>query len=365
MEHLDLVRELKLIDKNNCPKFKKGDSYKPAKAVLFQKYAPNGAAYDVMISWLQKSIRRNLVVQAMYCAVQIANMRGIFFSHLLNRLIIILSEDIGFAEQGLCKLAVDTYINCWRRRRETGDDLGDENKAAILKLVKNLASASHSRYVDEVIHWWEHGNVTISDNSIANFRKLLTVGKFVDAAAVALNIATAARRESCKVAGKRKQLEIFKCWSILLETKHPDIYPLFRLYELRKDDLQLVHAVGIVAMRRELPTFEKYIVKGVRKTWDELLTLKIPILNAAIDKHTMIGRNILGRGSVYFWTEGVKLAKEIDFGRSKEFRDVFIAEAREREGYNRYKVLTARPYQETIVKQTIAASKRNLDLRDF
>ena len=76
MNSLDLLVESGVVDAKYYP-LMKAEDFKKTNAVIFQKYCPNGAHYDIMISWLQKAIRRNLLQQALYCVVWLVEMEGI------------------------------------------------------------------------------------------------------------------------------------------------------------------------------------------------------------------------------------------------------------------------------------------------
>ena len=91
------------MDRNGIPKFKK--EFKRVGIVVCPQYCDNNVYYDIMISWIQKSIRRGNLKEALYCAYHIYNSGGVHISHMINRLILIASEDIGIA----CKCATFVY----------------------------------------------------------------------------------------------------------------------------------------------------------------------------------------------------------------------------------------------------------------
>ena len=233
MNSLDLLVEANILDEDYYPLMKPAD-VKRSKAVIFQKYCLNGVHYDVMISWLQKAIRRNLNQQALYCVVWLTEMNGIFLSHTLNRLLTILSEDIGMAESGLAKLVYTAYTGIWKRRKSKGD-LCEENKGAFLEIVNEFSRAKHSRYTDEIMHWCELTQLELADYSVQAFRDYLAAGDYEKASAIVIEVHDSKEQISggCVASGRRKRLKVFRYWDVLLEhvNDNEDIHYLFKLYE--------------------------------------------------------------------------------------------------------------------------------------
>lgn len=148
-----------------------GKEYKRCKAVIFQEFCPSTKlGYDVMISWLQKSIRRGLVDEALYVAIHLAEMKGIFLSNLLNRLMTILSEDIGPANPGLATVLYPLYKEIKEGRPQTGalrehETLSDRIKENICKITCLLAKSSKSRITDWIIFASKEGLKDVDETS--------------------------------------------------------------------------------------------------------------------------------------------------------------------------------------------------------
>ena len=125
MQSLDFLIDKGLIDQDQRPIRQIGPIKIVRHGVIMQQLCRNGLRYDIAVSWLQKAIRRGLVHDALYCAYQIADLcttddthklieGGMFVSHLLNRLMTIMSEDIGPAEPAITQLCVPIYLKIHR-----------------------------------------------------------------------------------------------------------------------------------------------------------------------------------------------------------------------------------------------------------
>lgn len=107
---------------------------------------PNGYVFDEVKSALQKSIRRGLVNEALVWASIMYDMGGPFRSNLVNRLMVIVDEDVGLANPWMAVAVVKSL------KEYFGMEEGNKKKLVVMKIVKALAQSKKSRIVDSIIH---------------------------------------------------------------------------------------------------------------------------------------------------------------------------------------------------------------------
>ncbi|GAH65537.1 unnamed protein product, partial [marine sediment metagenome] len=105
-----------------------------------QQYTRGGYYRDEIVSLLQKAIRRGLKREALFAAKELYNMGGPFLSNLINRLKVIVSEDISIGNLYLPIFASKLLFN---GRRESSD---------ILKLICIMCDCVKCRWCDELVH---------------------------------------------------------------------------------------------------------------------------------------------------------------------------------------------------------------------
>ena len=279
-------------------------------SVIAQKYCEDGLPYDVAISWLQKAIRRGKEDEAMYCAAQIGNLKGVFLSHLLNRLVVIASEDIGCANSNAIVYVSQVYFEALEIKKR-GDDCNSIMRQSIMKLVMYLSESPKSREVDWIIHLMDGVNCVIepnSDQNLAKFRSYLERGNAWDASRLAMashKSGLTCKKQSISIDGSLKRRKVFNYWKIMIESNDKVIYQLYRLFCKRYDLLQLIHAVLICCGYSRSTESRLDMVKPME--WDDALVYGPTLLDVAVDRHTHIGRSVLGRGMKHFILEGCKL----------------------------------------------------------
>lgn len=351
METLDYLVSKGLLDDDYYPVTPKEPIKVVQNGVIFQQQCQNGLPYDIAISWLQKAIRRGLRDQALYCAYHIASLGKIFRSHLCNRLITILSEDIGPAEPGLAVLIEVIYDNAKSAEK---DGSMDEMHEAIIKMVSLLSDSRKSRITDWLIH--------DSDNS-GEPTSVMIDGLLPLVQWVIYMCRDRVQEEgwitvSYTYRGKKfqfkKKLSLYHVWNIILDVtegtdKYDDIVALIKLFTIRGPLyglLHFIHAATLVYMSNEkdLPDFPNDL-----PVWTDLKKLKYPIMNDSVDVHTGYGRRLLGRGQAEFIHHGSKLKNWTPFPGEKKIIQKLI------EALEPFEVEDSKPrkYQAKIVKDSV------------
>ena len=388
-------------------------TYKRAKAVIFQEYClTTELRYDVMISWLQKAIRRGREQEAWYVTAHLANMRGIFFSNLLNRLMVILSEDIGPAAPEIAQKLYPLYRNIKENRPKTGvlrdvETVTPQMQQDLWDIVMVLSGARKSRIADWLIHsvgrqeepiedqeWidpldedvdreedddYEYEDYDDSEDpnwepledTLENFRYLC-----MDAVP-SLEVAQEAMRVLVDVSGRKDKLKWGTCrdpakrrpvwlfWEKLLEF-YPclEMQALYGLYEARDDLLHLAHALCLVIYRGNLPSApspssQSSTNLSIKDRWAAAFSKQLPVLNDAFDVHTLEGRNLLGRDFLFFLRRGAHLENHYPFPGEEEMVAELIREEEGKE--DNFAEKEPRDYQKPIVAATKAyfASGKN------
>lgn len=279
--------------------------------VIFQEACYNGVPYDVTVSWLQKAIRRGLKDQAAYCAYEIFRLGKIFRSHLLNRLAIIASEDIGPAQPGLIR-RVEKIYDSLKEKNNDGSTPSAEFQQETLDLVCLLAGAVKSRIANLLVHLVDQPlELELEDHNL----DLVLLEKV----ASALHQASSPSDQNTIVLhyqydgvdiSHHKSLPVYGVWQQLLDQSTGDIYysdivALCRIYMNTKDKVHLVHAICLLHFRPPM----KFMVRldQTLLRWDQVASSNFSILDPAIDMHTKWGRKILGRGLHHFLMHGAHL----------------------------------------------------------
>jgi superfamily II DNA or RNA helicase len=349
MDSLQFLIDKGLIKSDNRP-IKPTEPIKIVNnGVIFQCLCHNGLRYDIAVSWLQKAIRRGLTEQAYYCAYHIAELGKIFRSHLLNRLITILSEDIGPAEPLLAPVIEKLYFEA-RTLEEEGSL--HQMQVKIIEIITYLSEARKSRICDWLIH--------DCDKSEEPGEEFDTLETLVHWAVVACD-----RRSKCtdeiKVFYKRdgakytsyKQLQIYEVWMMLLDycdkSVYLDVVSLLRLFIKRGPQYGLLHVIHAITLCFIGNPVNVPVLPAILPKWTSFADLDFPILDAAVDKHTSYGRKYLGRSFVDFIHHGAKLVNWTPLSNEQELIDKF----EEKLEIPEVEDSKPRPYQETLVKQSV------------
>lgn len=312
MNDLTFLKQLGLFTAEGYASPLKGELKIVKNGVIFQQFCRNGLPYDIAISMLQKAIRRGELDVSLYACYQIVDLGKIFVSHLLNRLVTILSEDIGPAEPGLATIMEPVYTSLYHNR-----DDPELVHNEIIRIVTLLTGVRKSRITDLLIH----DSLALSESE--HLETLESLPETLEEAvqwAVYLS-------ESHQTSGAvtyvyngttySKSLYIYRLWQLLLEETistpiYDDTVSLLKIYEQRGIDyglLTLVHALSLYYFQRDglLPVLLQGFPYIASRSWEDLGTLQIPVMNYAVDMHTYYGRKHLGRGEYDFFLHGTKL----------------------------------------------------------
>lgn len=321
--------------------------------VIFQQLCRNGLPYDIAVSWLQKAIRRGLFEQALYCAYHIADLGKIFRSHLLNRLAIICSEDIGPAEPGLPTIIEELYFktqNEW-------------NGAAVIQMIWLLCRARKSRITDWSAHvadpdleWIEpDGYAFDSAKDLVDWCVHLCKTRTKSDERITVQYTYKGTTMKTK-----KQSAIYHIWNMMLAASddvsiiYRDVVALLRLFDLRGPEyglLFVVHAATLMFMSNEPALLNVPDLP----TWDQIGEWAFPVMNHAVDMHTGWGRRLLGRSMIDFLYEGARLENWTPMGNELQLLKQIQDELNPPETEDSQ----PRGYQQLIVHETVNFLRTN------
>lgn len=109
-----------------------------------------GYNFGEVASALQKSIRRGLVDDALYWAVELD--RSGYGGYVWKRLKIMCSEDVGIAEP-MMPANIEALFQNWVEQRKKKDDKHAPERLFLVHAVILLAKAQKSRMVDHALIW--------------------------------------------------------------------------------------------------------------------------------------------------------------------------------------------------------------------
>lgn len=313
MESLEFLRIKGLLDSTFRPIKPKGPINIVQNGVIFQQFCRNGLSYDIAISWLQKAIRRGLTEQALYCAYHIADLGKIFRSHLLNRLITILSEDIGPAEFGLTPMVEKLYFEAKEDTSVEGSDQTHEN---IVTMISLLSNARKSRITD----WIIHASPRLTDPPLQPPNLATSWEKLVQ---WACSISNTPAEDYVEIGSTRKKLAVYQLWKDMLDSvkgksEEQELKSLLNIYVERGYEyglLHLVHAIAVLEFKSLVP--HKPTPSKI-PSWAEISKYDFPVLDAAVDIHTFYGRKHLGRTMYDFMKHGSVLIPWTPIGPERE-----------------------------------------------
>lgn len=354
MDKLDLLVEKKLLHMDKRP-IPLAGPLKVVRSVMAQQYCHNGMRYDIAVSWLQKAIRRGRENDAMHCAYQIAKVGKMFCNHLLNRLITILSEDIGPAEIGLVPVVKALYYRGLIIVGLHGDACLAELGPVVMTIIHLLCLARKTRITDWLIHKATEliTNAHIADDltydpetpSFTDMSEVQLIEWMVTVRNTYTNGSTVdpdADIDKSGAAQKKATLLLQSLWKFLLSHRDTtdiristDMKVLYDIYQHRSvlyGDLFLAHAIVLFCRCRhreltvcneELQMLYKslgslsrlelradILLPYTETDWEQLAELNPPIMTSAVDMHTLYGRKHLGRDMYDFVMYGSKLQEE-------------------------------------------------------
>ena len=312
--------------------------------VIFQQQCHNGLPYDIAVSWLQKAIRRNLIDQALFCAYHMASLGKIFRSHLLNRLIVIMSEDIGPSEPGLPSLIGPLFFEA----KKQGKD-GTVCSDILHQIIHILSKCKKSRITDLLVHTSKPiiGTAGDLENYCSDIEGMVQWSLYYCRHKTKKNVTV--RYGDCVY---HKKLWVYEIWNVLLQSEYhkSDIIELFKLFSIRGPVygvLHLIHAITLCFLddqKVDLPDLPSSI------NWKDLSKLDFPLMNDAVDQHTFYGRKHLGRDIADFLHNGSRLENWKPMINENALLEKCIAEIEPPQ----IETSEPRPYQKEIVDKTVA-----------
>jgi superfamily II DNA or RNA helicase len=353
METLDYLINKGLLEVDYRPVKPKPD--RPIKVVqngvIFQQQCHNGLPYDIAISWLQKAIRRGLKDQALYCAYHIASLGKIFRSHLCNRLITILSEDIGPAEPGLAVIIEELYDRAKKAKDRS------ETHTYIIQMVSLLSDSRKSRITD-CLATADHPPGEPKCVMLDGLEQLVQWAIYMckePGRQSTDNVPVRYTYRGKKCYTERK-LSLYHIWNMMLDvTEEPSIYndivALMRLFSIRGPEyglIHFIHAVTLVYLGNKTTLPGPATGLPDLPDWDDLKNLDFPVMNDAVDMHTRYGR-LLGRGQADFLYHGSRLENWTPFPGEKEI----IQRLKDHVQHPEIEDSEPREYQAQIIKDTV------------
>lgn len=268
--------------------------------VVFQQQTLSGIPYDVMISWLQKSIRLGRYDDCVYCMYQIIKLDKInksresestsmFRSHLLNRLLVILSEDIGMADN------ITSFIYERYKALKSKDVSEVYLWEKLCEMGYVMCKAKKSRYTDWLIHSVKY-----------------------DLKEVEIREEEFLKEDMFEVKGAD--------W---LDLSVKEVRILYEIYKKRGKEygyISLVHGVvlsenlgDMKVARREGELLEGFTVPDMESNNNTR-----SIYNSAIDKHSYWGRRYLGRDLHYFCRASARLENYECYKNEDELKELIM-----------------------------------------
>jgi hypothetical protein len=280
-----------------------GKEFKLVKSgVIFQQTCRNGLKYDISISWLQKAIRRGLTEQALYCAYHIFDLGKIFSSHLLNRLLTIMSEDIGVAQPGIADTIVPLYIAC----KNAYEDV--QTPMRIIQMIVKLAASAKSRLNDWTICFLNSNPLNIDpDMDVTKLPQDMEELNYI-----VIQLCLNRKGVTAKLA---------KIWDMLEQRAGEEITSLRKAFKIRGPQYGVLHMVHAVYLAYGIKVHEGQAPAppDTFPTWEYVSQLDFPVMEDAIDKHTSWGKKFLGRDMKDFIVSGSILYPHTPVFREQEY----------------------------------------------
>jgi hypothetical protein len=374
-----------------------------------QRFTKQAYYRDEIVSLLQKAIRRGLKREALFAAKELYSMGGPFLSNLINRLKVIISEDISIGNY---------YLPVYARKLLEN---AKKNSFNILKLVCIMCDSVKCRWCDELVHlcmeepigYKKIGKFTIKkvkkkdyiyryglvgDNkkytSLMNrFVKELDGKRDIKMCCAIMQRIFDLKKlnlkgRSTSKGGKSKD-PVYGIWEMFLkranQSKKRVINALFKFFDEknngRTERLFLIHALLVFLDVKEINVMdglveERFNVKKKKKIypmakvvggwvnfWVNPGKIGIPVDHWALDKHTFRGK-ALGRGVKWFWEKGALIENGI---KSPYFEDAkklaVLRERNDMKGRKRMRLhlVDLRKKKESLEKKKIRKKKRGKD----
>lgn len=169
--------EVKIVSLNVLPK-----SVQDVTFVLSGK-----GLYRAWLSNLQKSIRRGKVEDAIYSANQCIQFKGLFLSHIVNRVCkVIVSEDIGIANNKVvfeCLHLIKQFEE--EKKNNNSDNFYIEFRNKLFTVIVKLCEGNKSRITDHALHFTKrclyektiHNNFNSFDSAFQSLKKNILILK--------------------------------------------------------------------------------------------------------------------------------------------------------------------------------------------
>jgi superfamily II DNA or RNA helicase len=359
-------------------------NFKRFTVVMCQQSSECGVDYDILVSLLQKSIRRGDWNRTAYAVVQIVNIGGVMISNLINRLLIIGSEDIGAASL-ISNIAFNIYIKLKFFRRYYKDECNEvkHNKeysvnvknAMLLEIrldeaydpnirkylmiwAKLLCDSKKSRMVDILANL--PPSYTIDNKiviSLDNFLYGLQVKDIITTSKMLIQVFKDNYTDNFdNIKGKR--LEIFKYFKCMLNYSNDaiirkEILALINIFSNKKNILPILHVLCLVVYGyNEIGRLDRQLIYN----WEQIRYSKLDIPSYVIDMHTKSGKKYLDKSHINFWLNGSKLNNWYPIGEEKKYLHDIINYHTKPEDIKVHKL---RPCQEQAVVNIISELKHN------
>lgn len=323
-----------------------------------QIYTPNGYFLDEVKSALQKCVRLCYVNDALFWGTELYNMGGPYRTTLINRIVVIMSEDIGVANIFLPNYVMMMLI----KYKKYKDHKPMKAKSIILRLIKYLAISPKDRCGDNLIAY-------VMGDPSKKKKKLNYVPKYILCSSIRsmkgsnetnsdylsflngflwgmdhknereiaywiqkiFDITRPCRYGASSPLGRTIKDFIYPIWKIIIKSARKRIRKyilplllrqrymnvflnLFACYHKYKNGererLWIIHAVILYCRLPSLyNTYDEskygdFIIQSKIKKEELKRHVTIPMMDVAIDKHTKRGRIILKRGVYHFFSIG-------------------------------------------------------------
>lgn len=306
----------------------------------FSSISQSGYKLDILKSALQKYLRRRETDKMLWCLSEIYLFKKLasvetekkackgIISNMLNRLIIMMDEEMLFAEVG-------KYVKCmeWVKIFE---DSGREDFKVVVKICKTMLGARMLRRNSDIYsYWWKAKNANANANENENVNAMK---RFTDAFENGNNecyywaFVLFHSEEKGKSRFRRKDV-VYEIWEYLFEKVKTDEtlrvclemkLKQFFVKNRSERHIWLSSAISIVLHKDKVDVKEW----NIEVTDDEVAELfrdrkKLKIDDYAIDMHCSAGRQ-LGKKHADFGMVGCVVVDEDKEYYNEEWRDVYI-----------------------------------------
>lgn len=333
----DVIQEKIVLNENGVVDF---NHFKPIhfpNSIMDVNYVLSGRGlYRAWISNLQKSIRRGLVKDALRSAYECMQFKGLFLSHVINRVCkVIISEDIGPANITL-SLKVKDYLLDLPLKTD------NEKINGCFEIIVDMCHSYKSRIVDHSLHLTrklqliQYTDYNVAYTDLLQNIKDRNIYKCVNI----LFYLTSLKDKDCKAVFERKIPKdikpsrmgtiVYKIWNTLCDKLFIcNIYPdldgskvkdlinlnlaIFQIWYNNVSDekiLNFIHAICNILLAKEIVNIDYNVEYKNTISIEEVETYDdIWIMSASYDKHTRKWKSSERNSIPFFLKYGAKLNK--------------------------------------------------------